>query len=261
MFLEIELCSFQISDSSQIKKISLSHRFSKQIGVLGTDILITEGEGIKANQELDHICTTRCYGNKDKKKGAVYFLDSKNKTIDNVTTVLSKIHEISPSWLSSVSLCAITPKLENFINIPSVRGLKKMQYEAQYLYNSSVLGSSFSDFLRVLFSNTLQLEEWPLSKLKCLATHEITNLKDQMSSPRDGKTLELTDPYQFMKDHEERLINHIKRIARKRIFWGCSRDISNTDLAYKGTIAHILKDFFLIEIVDQIVQIAALDDL
>lgn len=252
IFLDLELCSFQISDASKIKKISLWHRFSKQMGVLGTDILILEGDGIKATSELDFLGSTRCSGDKDKEEGVAYFLDSKNKAIHNVSTVLLKIHEISPSWLSKASLCNITPKFEAFINIPSVRGLKKMQYEAQYLYNSSVKGSSYSNFLALLFANTLQFEKCPLAKLECLTKHEIKTLKEQMSSPREGKSLELTTPCAFMDEHEKRLISHIKRVAYKRIFWGHREgDFIKGDPAYKRTVAYMLRDYFEVGIIQE----------
>jgi hypothetical protein len=252
IFLDLELCSFQVSDASKIKKISLWHRFSKQMGVLGTDILILEGDEIKANAELDFLGSTRCSGDKDKEEGVAYFLDSKNKAIHNVSNLLLKIHEISPSWLSKTSLCNITPKFEAFINVPSVRGLKKMQYEAQYLYTSSVKGSSFSNFLAILFKNTLQFEKCPLHKLECLAKHEIKNLKEQMSSPREGQTLELTTPCNFMDQHEERLISHIKRVAYRRIFWGCREgDFLKGDPAYKRTVAYMLRDYFEVGVIQE----------
>ena len=250
--LDLELCSFDILDSSKIKKISLWHRFSNQMGVLGTDILILNGKEIKATPELDYLGgRIRCLGN-ETDSGVAYFLDSKMKAISNITKILLSIHLITPTWLSRASLREVAPKFENFTQIPSVRGLKKMQYEAQYLYNSSVKGSSFSEFLALLFKNTLQFEQCSLSKLQCLATHEIATFKEQMSSPRDGEASELTNPYKYMKEHEKRLISHIKKVARNRIFWGHrTDDFFKGDPAYKGTIAYMFKNYFELEIIEQ----------
>jgi len=249
--LEIELCSFQICDSSKIKRISVWHCFTKQLGVLGTDILILEGTGIKATPDLDHLGTARCMG-AENKDGFAYYLDSRNKACLDVANILFRIHKISPTWLSKTSLCDITPKFEAFINIPSVRGLKKMQFEAEYLFKGSVKDTTFSNFLALLFTNTLQLEKIPLSKLECLATHEIKDIKDQMNSPRSGLSLELTDPCKFMQEHETRLVNQIKRVARKRIRWGCSQgDFLISDLAYRSTITYMLRNLFEVGIVQQ----------
>lgn len=250
--LEIELCSFEISDTSKIKKLSIWHCFSKQLAVLGTDMLILEGEEIQASSELDYLLgTTRCLGDINK-PGIAYFLDSKKKAYLDVSNILLTIHKISPAYLSRRSLCDIKPKIEAFINIPSVRGLKKMQVEAEYLYKGSVLGSTFSDFLHLLFSNSLQLEKCSLPELKKLATHDIKSYKEKMSSPREGISHELTDTCKFMEEHEKRLINHIERIARKRLFWGCNeKDFLAGDVRYRRTMSYILGNVIEVGIVQQ----------
>ncbi len=222
--LKIELCSFLVSDNSKIKKISIWHCFTKQLGVLGTDILILEGDEIHAKNGLDHLdFSTRCVGD-NKKSGITYFLDSKHKADLPVTHILLKIHELYPSWISKKSLEEIIPKFEAFINIPSIRGLKKMQFEAKNLSDSYCEKTPFTDFLSLLFMNTLQFENCSLSQLKHLVTYVIKDLKDKMRSPRSLQISELTDPCTFLQENEERLIKQIKRVARKRIFWGHDLD-------------------------------------
>lgn len=242
----LEIYSFEFDDlNSKIQQIALWHEFplmeKPQKILQGFDFLVIEGKDIQACEKCDHIQEARCLSHPEE-PNRIYFMIKEKKlnqkrkwgVFPSIINVIENIHKTQNQWISRQSLDFFIQQVR--LLGPKYTFFRKMHWEGKIL-SQNPLQTSFSHLLEKIMTPNMQFDHLPFHKLHHLAL-KIFHLESKKESNSDTSHT-YTNQDKFIEQFKMPLLDHIKSVVRRRIYWGFLDGSSYS--WYPASIAGMLK--------------------